>query len=250
MWTRAALESEAHPWQSDVWRVVDSQAQVSTMKLVDTLAEQMLLESVLDRSKPTIPPSCGHLHYLLATPFRYSPYPTGSRFRRAGQPDGCYYASCTPETAIAEQAFYRFLFFLESPDTIRPRNAMEHTAFSVPIATARSIDRSAPTFRQWASQWMHPTDYNACQALADTASAAGIEALRYCSVRDPGHGQNVAVFAPEAFQATKPEDHQTWRIFVQQDAVQVFREMPYCSIEFRAERWIDDPRIAQALARP
>ena len=51
---------------------------VSTLKLVDTLAEQALLEDILEESKPPVPPECRHLHYLLSTPFRY-----GAPYRRA-----------------------------------------------------------------------------------------------------------------------------------------------------------------------
>ena len=47
------------------------------MRLTDSLEEQELLENVLERSKPNIPAECKGLHYLLATPFRYTPYPHG-----------------------------------------------------------------------------------------------------------------------------------------------------------------------------
>jgi hypothetical protein len=58
---------------------------VSTLKLIDTLEEQVLVEQLIDESKPAVPRECSHLHYFLSTPFRYgAPYPTGSRFRRAG----------------------------------------------------------------------------------------------------------------------------------------------------------------------
>jgi hypothetical protein len=53
------------------------------MKLTDNVAEQVLLESLIESTKPTIPPECSHLDFLLFTPFRYAPYPQGSRFRRA-----------------------------------------------------------------------------------------------------------------------------------------------------------------------
>ena len=69
--------------------MVEAQHRVSTLKLVDTLSEQERLEQLLDASKPPVPPECRHLDYLLATPFRYgSPYPHGSRFRRAGLSPG------------------------------------------------------------------------------------------------------------------------------------------------------------------
>src|SRR6476659_4712923 len=111
-WTRAALSSERRRLAGTCWRMVEAQHRVSTMKLVDTLAEQSALESLLDATKPPVPPECRHLHYLLTTPFRYgAPYPTGSRFRRAGLTPGVFYASKTPTTAVAEMAFHRLLFF-------------------------------------------------------------------------------------------------------------------------------------------
>ena len=42
-----------------------------------------------------------------------APYPIGSRFRRAGRTAGVFYAAESPETAVAEMAFYRLLFFAE-----------------------------------------------------------------------------------------------------------------------------------------
>ena len=89
MWTAHALASEVRDLAGNAWRVVESQSQVATMKLVDDLDEQAILEAELDRSKPAVPASCKGLDYLLATPFRYAPYPHGSRFRRAGQRAGC-----------------------------------------------------------------------------------------------------------------------------------------------------------------
>ena len=52
------------------------------MRLADSLEEQALLETVLEDSKPQLPPAARRLHYLLATPFRYRPH-HGSRFRAA-----------------------------------------------------------------------------------------------------------------------------------------------------------------------
>ena len=101
-WTLAALSSERRALSGTCWRVVEAQHKVSTLKLVDRLDEQALLENLIEETKPPVPPECDGLHYLLATPFRYgSPYPRGSRFRRAGWTPGVYYASATTATAIA-----------------------------------------------------------------------------------------------------------------------------------------------------
>ena len=248
MWTPAALASEARPWQGPAWRVVEGQARVSTMKIVDTLLEQRLLEAVLDRSKPAYPPDCAGLHYLLATPFRYWPYPSSSRFRRADQVEGCFYAATTPETAMAEMAFYRWLFFAEAPGMRLPANALEHTAFTVQLAATRTLDLTAPPLDRDAALWSHPTDYSGCHDLADSARAAAVEVLRYRSVRDPQRGINLAVLTPAVF-VSAPENPQSWSLFVASHAVQAFREMPPTSLEFTLADWAADPRVAAALSR-
>ena len=92
-WTHARLSSEFRPYARRVWRLVEAQYVVSTMKLVDTLAEQEILEGLVDATKPAVPVECRSLHYLISTPFRYRPYPNGSRFRRAGLTPGVYYTN-------------------------------------------------------------------------------------------------------------------------------------------------------------
>src|SRR5699024_2665613 len=118
------------------WRMVEAQHRVSTLKLVDGLDEQAVLETILEDTKPPMPAECRHLNYLLATPFRYRPYPHGSRFRRAGPSPGVWYGAARPETAMAEMVFYRFLFLAESPDTPFPGTIGEYTGFSAAIAAA------------------------------------------------------------------------------------------------------------------
>ena len=181
-WTPAALSSEAVPLAKKCWRLVEAQHVVSTLKLVDTLDEQALLENLIEETKPQIPVECRHLHYLLATPFRYgSVYPHGSRFRRAGRTPGVYYAAETMATAVAEMAFYRLLFFAESPETPWPTDAAEYTAFAATVATGRAIDLTRPPLDRDEASWTHRTDYEACQALAERAREAGLEAIRYRS---------------------------------------------------------------------
>lgn len=144
IWTPAALSSECHSYQALCWRLVEAQHRYSTLKLTDGNAEQALLEELIEESKPAIPAECRHLHFLLATPFRYgADYPRGSRFRRAGRTLGVFYAAEQVTTAVAEMAFYRLLFFSESPDTPWPANASEYTAFSAGLKPAvLSISRA------------------------------------------------------------------------------------------------------------
>jgi hypothetical protein len=214
------------------------------MKLVDTLAEQEVLELVVEATKPPVPPDCQHLHYLLATPFRYgAPYPSGSRFRRPGLTPGVFYASRTAATAVAEMAFHRLLFFADSPGTPWPADAGDYTAFSVRFRTPSGLDLTAPPFDADAARWMHPTDYAPCQALADEARQADVEVLRYASARDAG-GVNVALLACRAFAAPAPVERQTWRINLNAHGARAMCEFPEARLEFDRQAFAADPRIA------
>ena len=239
------LDTHTRALSGRCWRVVEAQHVVSTLKLVDTLAEQQLLEELLDESKPRVPPECRHLHYLLSTPFRYgAPYPHGSRFRRAGLTLGVYYASRSVSTAIAEMAFYRLLFFAESPETPWPVNAGEQTAFAVRFSTRSALDLTRPPLDRDLARWMHPTDYAACQDLADRARAAGIHVIRYRSARDPDDGINLALLTCAAFRSREPMERQTWRVHLGPAGAWAICDAPLQRLSFDRSAFARDPRIA------
>ena len=242
-WTPGALSSEAVRLEGKYWRMVEAQHRVSTLKLVDTLDEQALLEDLIDDTKPRIPMECRHLHYLLATPFRYgSVYPYGSRFRRAGKTKGVYYAAETVLTAVAEMAFYRLLFFAESPLTQWPNDAAEYTAFAAAIRCDNAIDLTRPPLDRDKEAWTNATDYTACQAIADVAREAELQAIRYRSVRDP-KGANVALLTCKGFAKAKPLEPQTWRIRIGSFGIQAICEFPDKRLEFSRAAFAD-PRLA------
>ncbi len=245
-WTPAALSSDAGALDGRCWRLVEAQHHVSTLKLVDSVAEQELLEDLIEASKPPLPSECRDLHYLLSTPFRYGAvYPAGSRFRRAGMTEGVFYASDTPQTAVAEMAFYRLLFFAESPDTPWPANPAEYTAFSAEYAAKKAIDLTKGRYGADRARWMHVTDHRHCQAFADAARATKIEIIRYASVRDPGRGMNLALLTCRAFANNQPTAQQTWRIRLSEAGVQAICEAPKSGITFGRETFAADPRIAK-----
>jgi hypothetical protein len=245
-WTPAALSSEARPLSGTCWRLVEAQHRVSTLKLVDTVEEQGVLEDLLQSTKPVLPTECAHLHYLLATPFRYGAvYPTGSRFRRAGLTEGVFYAAEEPHTAVAEIVFYRLLFHAESPGTPWPRNAAEYTAFSTAYATKKGLDLAAGKLQRDKAVWMHLTDYEPCQRLADLSRPAGIDVIRYLSVRDPRHGANLALLTCRVFTKAKPLSEQTWHIRLSDAGGQAICESPKLGITFGRDTFAADPRIAR-----
>ena len=221
-WMPGARPFEVFDYRGPCWRLVEAQHYVSTMKIADTLDDQAVLESLIEATKPIYPPDCAHLQALLKTPFRYGAvYPSGSRFRRAGRTHGVYYASIEPETAVAELAFYRLLFFIEAPALPWPSNPAEYSAFSVPISTWRLIDLTAPPLVDFQADWTHPTDYSACQALADAARASKVEVI----------------------DSPVPIDQRAWRIRLSQAGIQARCDHPRQDIDFGRQTFALDPRI-------
>ena len=243
-WTPAALSSERRRLSGLAWRAVEAQHRVSTMKIVDTLDEQALLEDLLEATKPPVPAECRHLHYLLATPFRYgAPYPAGSRFRRAGLTAGVFYASRTQRTAVAETAFHRLLFFADSPATPWPVNAGEYTVFSVQLRTGAGLDLTRAPLDADAARWTHPTAYDDYQALADSARTAGVELLKYRSARDED-GINYAALTCRAFASPQPLARETWRLHLSAAGARALCDLPLVKLAFDRGAFASDPRIA------
>jgi hypothetical protein len=143
-----------------------------------------------------------------------------------------FYAAEVVITVVAEIAFQRLLFFAESPGTPLPARPVEHTAFSVRVASARLLDLTRPPLSHDEISWTAPADYAACQALADAARQAGIEIIRSASVRDPAKGCNITLLSAAAFAAHAPARQQTWRLYLRPASIQVSCESPRMDLEF------------------
>jgi hypothetical protein len=220
-WTPAAVTSEGRRWRGKLWRAVEAQHRVSTLRLVDTLREQAQLEQLLEGSKPALPPTTTPRHYLLVTPFRYpSHHPGGSRFR-APTDAGVFYGADERRTACAELGYWRWRFLKDSPALLR-LESLPHTLFQAEVA-ALTIDLTRPPFDRDAALWTAANDYSPCQQLGSVARTANIEAIRYQSVRDPAAGLCTAVLTPDAFTSTLLVE-QTWRLAVTRERIQWQRD--------------------------
>jgi len=220
-WTPAAVASEGRRWQGRLWRAVEAQHRASTLRLVDTLAEQAQLESLLEASKPALPAQAAAHHYLLLTPFRYpSPHPGGSRFRGVTDP-GVFYGADEPRTACAELGYWRWRFLLDSP-ALERLGSLPHTLFQA-AAAGTALDLTQPPFARDTPAWTAPHDYSACQHLAGVARTGRIALLRYRSVRDPAAGMCAAVLTPVAL-GPEPLLEQTWRLTVTRQRIQWQRD--------------------------
>jgi len=217
---------------------VEAQHTASTMRLVDSLDEQSLLESVLEESKPKLPAGTEKLHYLLATPFRYRPR-SGSRFR-ASFDAGVWYGAEVLRTALAEKSYWRLRFLLDSPGTpdLRP---VPHTAFTA-IAAGTALDLMASPLNRDRAKWTHRTSYEATQALAATAREAQIQIIRYESVRDPEHAACAALLTPAVFQRSRPKRLETWFIAASRTHVRCARDArDGATWQFTAEQLLGEP---------
>lgn len=201
--------SELHAYSAKLFRVVEAQHSISTDRLTDDAAEQEVLERLIEHVKPTMPVEARDLHYLLGTAFRYG-YWKATRFRRAHERPGIFYASEAMDTAVAETAFWRMRFFSASPGMTLPKETVEHLAFSVPVSVARAFDLTAAPFLAARRKWIDPTDYGPCQRFAAAARSLDAQLIRYESARDPQDGRNAALFDPGAFQKPAPKSEQTW----------------------------------------
>lgn len=211
-WTPRALASEAAEVELALWRAVEAQHVVATRALVDSLAEQALLEQILDAHKPPVPAACAGLDYLLFTPFRYPPLRAGSRFRDVQDP-GVWYGAEALQTACAEVGYWRWRFVADSAG-LKALDGVAHTLFRA-VARGSGIDLRVPPFLRAAKRWRQADDYGPCQAIARSAREAGLAVLRYASVRDPDHGGCAAVLDCRAFAGTRGiTTRQTWFLSV------------------------------------
>lgn len=220
IWTLCAGLSEIRPYSLHPWRVVESQHQVSTRKLVDTLEEQALLEELIDGAKPP-DVTRGRMHYLLATPFRYPPLTRGSRFGNRNS-RGIWYGAETVAGAMAEVAYYR-LVFLEGTIALLPGLSVELSAFRVRARTLRGVDLVAPPFAKHRDAIASPTDYGRAQTLGTSMRTANVELCRFPSARDPAHGVNVAIFVPSVFGRSAPQAFQRWQCDATRERVELTR---------------------------
>jgi hypothetical protein len=231
-WTPRALASESRRYSGELWRVVEAQHTASTMRLADSIAEQHLLENILEESKPAPASGTAKLHYLLATPFRYRPS-LGSRFR-APLDSGVWYGAEELRTSLAEKSYWRLKFLLDSPATpdLRP---VPHTAFRA-LVQASAIDLTRPPLVADRTLWTDRVSYAETPALASATREAKLALIRYESVRDPEHAACCAVLAPAAFKRSTPKSLETWFIAASRARVSCAKSAHGPTWEFDSEQ--------------
>ena len=202
----AWFDGGVRPLAAALWRGVEAQHVIASMRLVDSAAEQQVLEELLEASKPALPAGAQGQHYLIATPYRYRP-PHESRFRRAGTP-GLWYGAEELETACAEVAYWKWRFLIDSAALAQQALHTQHTLFQAQV-NGPCVDLTTEPWSAAAKAWTHKTRYGACQQLADAARERGVAWVRYASARRP-EGTCGAVLVPAALRLKPGFPQQTW----------------------------------------
>lgn len=229
---RDRIAQHQTPLQGTLYRVVESQEDIATTRLVDNTQEQIRLEELLEDNKPARVPGTEGLHYLLATPFRYPPLKYGSRFGRSFEPS-LFYGAMTIDTALAETAFYRFVFLSHVETPFPEPLTTLHTVFSARIRTDAGIRLQDSAWQDLHRTLTDPANYRESQALGSDMRHAGIQAFQYLSARalqaglyslpynnESGlEGINGALFTPTPFQDTQPRSRQRLIVVAGEDTV-------------------------------
>lgn len=219
IWNACKDSIRIRPIRGSLLRIVESQEQVATNRLVNNLQEQAVLEQLLEKTKPERRKGSEHLHYLLYTPFRYPPLPYGSRFGSRFEPS-LFYGSKTLGTLLAEAAYYRMVFWFGMRQP--PASGMfktQHTVFSADYKTRKGLQLHQEPFVSYQKQLTHPSRYEDTQQLGSAMRKAGVEAFEYISARDPDAGINVALFQPSALNGDMPAAKTEWLCETRQTGV-------------------------------
>ena len=222
-WQSIDWEKVIRPIRGTLYRLVESQEQIATRQLVDTLEEQALLEEMLDAVKPPYPENMEHLHYLLKSPFRYPPLKWGSRFGRTFEPS-IFYGGCSVDVTLAESAYYRFIFWhsMQAPPP-KPIMRSVHTLFSVDYKTQKGVQLQSAPFHQYHDALRHPSNYSFAQTLGTVMRSQQVELFEYCSARTTQNQEKsqdkklniregicVGLFTADSFCTNQPKERQQW----------------------------------------
>jgi hypothetical protein len=222
IWAACKDELVQTTLEGEVIRFVESQEQIATNAIVDTLDEQSQLEGLLEKSKPPLFPGTTGLHYLLATPFRYPPLKQGSRFGTRME-SSLFYGSIDLSAALSETAYYRFVFWkgMENPPP-SGKFTTEHTLFGASYRTKKGLQLQNNPFIPYQDILQSPNDYNDTQQLGVNIRAEGIQGFEYVSARDPDKGLNIGIIKPDIFSKATPSWQEAWICDTRENEVSFF----------------------------
>ncbi len=202
-------KTKLHSYTARVWRMVETQETSATLNVVDTMEEQALLEELLEGVKPPYRKGTEGMHYLLKTAFRYPPLKYGSRFGTRLM-SSFFYASEKPITALAETAYYRFVFLHDMQEPYKQEIDSSHTMFCASVNAERCLDLVSEAYRDVVEKLTDSVNYTYSQAVGSWAvNERDVQLIRVESARHRSHC-NVAIADPQAIRSRTPTQLQSW----------------------------------------
>lgn len=219
IWHNHKGKSHIRTLEVIAWRAVEPQHNSYTRHLVDTEKEHEILESLIEKNKPSLPfNKLQNYHYLLSTPFRYPPLKYGSRFGSIHE-TSLWYGSKEIETTLSERAFYDFKFLRDTEAQLTPIHK-SYTIFSTHVKTKNGVDLTKDPFLSFRDLISSPISYKTSQTLGTHMRKDNVEAFSFFSARDLNDGINIGLFSPRAFLDLEPNhDYQTWEAFIREDSI-------------------------------
>ena len=209
IWKDVNGQNHIKPFMAKIYRLVESQEEIATLSLVNDVYEQCVLEDLIESTKGLLPADTDTLHYLLTTPFRYPPLRHGSRFGTAYE-RGIFYGSLNIQTALAETAYYRFVYMLGPEKPYEHAISNQYSSFSVKVRSNNSVSLDAPPFSKFKARLASPSSYTETQQLGLHMRKSEVEMFQFISARDKEAGKNLALFSPKAFHSKAPGQLTTW----------------------------------------
>ncbi len=163
-----------------VYRIVESDLEVATLSITNSLAEQSRLEELLEEIKPLSHAS--KKHFLLTTPFRYPPLKYGSRYGTANM-KSFFYGSKEPMTCLYECAYYRFLFLNDIAIPFDEPIQTNHLLFSCAVSSQHSLELTHDKYLHIREIITHSTDYTTTQKIGKWAVENNFEVIKFPSAR-------------------------------------------------------------------
>lgn len=232
-------KTPADAYRGLVWRMVESQETAATLRIVDSMEEQAVLEALLDDVKPKYRVGTEHMHFLFKTAFRYPPLKYGSRFGTRLMPS-FYYASEQIETALAETAYYR-LVFLQHMDNPYPHPIDSwHCLFSTRVKADSCLDLCDAKFKGVKRKLLDSRDYRYSQRVGEWAvMERKVQMIRCYSARRDS-ACNVAIAEPKVISSKKPEVMESWLCRTHSSKISFFRREKSTLMSFLREDFLVD----------
>lgn len=161
-------------------------------RLVDDQTDLEILKSALS--------SQDDLSSVFDVPSRYP-----SRFRDWFDP-GILYAALKLHTAMAETGYHRFRFLIDSPELseLAPAPLVETKV----LVTGKILSTAQAFFDNERPGLEHSSDYHLSQRLGRRSREAGLDAIRYRSIREADRGACLAVLTKSSVKRTGNGDPQ------------------------------------------